>query len=361
MKKYLFLIPLLLVFTKVFAQDEITSTFNVTPKKVKKEVKAFFKTHYISQVIDNRLKKKELGNMFNIWKRNYVDVNFVQESLETAFKDYFNEIQKEEGNKKKIVVKVNHFRVGNYMGAAHVVYTYLDLDFFDTDNKLIAHYHGRKYDNGEKETLKRIIDEILQSALVSAMKQSKQEITPLKSYHLDTSYVPQIGFYKNYFDYKYNKPMITKEKYKMKIEANVLHFDTFSDTLSKRIFGYSDGKNFYAFPFDIRYEHNSSKLQTHGRYLYLRNTVNNLTPEEIKIANKQVILNSLSPYTAGDRVELSYKLCDMILDLETGENVTENNEQWLAFCQEELKVDSADKEAIISALNRLNQQYHKEN
>lgn len=372
--KYVFLLFCGFFQSECLAQIQANYSIILIPKEAKKTLgkHPIFKTIYIEKIEDNRLKRGSLGTIYSHWESALLPSNIDGKDLDDALQIFLDNFQKDDAHKKTIIAKINNFSVGQFRESDNINYIYMDIDFYkrndDGTNFLVGHYHGRKSKIGNENRIPSLVYKILEESLNTLGNQINKPFSLKQVNYIEANYVPQKGLYRTFLDYKYNTPIVTKEKYEIVVtKENEIQYNTNSDSLYTRMFGYSDGTNFYSAPFISSYTMKMKKLAAKGRYLYAEDCVEHFSEKERTTRNIATIVGGLGGLLIASATFDHKK--DAIFDLATAQTIIVDSPEFLSLLKENEQVDQSYKEnpcrknAIESILkiNSLYSSSHKTN
>lgn len=306
MNKAIFIVLLCITCNKsLIGQKALKDTFTIVLKysKADEYLEKTFQKFHIDSIIDNRIDKVPYKLIGKLPKNKIIE----NADFCTVLEDFFGYYAKNKKGTEPIIARINYFKISEfyykyiyYEGVVH-----LDIDFFKKNtNECVGHFHSRIVNDYVADHQIRLF-KIFSRAFKSVdLRKKIPEIKKENFYDVD--YVPKAGLYRSFLDYIYNTPFITKQKYTVTqtdINNNTYRFETKGDSLKVSFFGYSDGKNFYAFQGNKSLE----KIYAQGRYLYLHNE---------KIGN--IKNETVYPYLFIGIVSKEEPYGEVIFDLVTG-------------------------------------------
>jgi hypothetical protein len=368
------LLLLLFTFQSFFLLAQIDKhIIKLEAKYAKPLLSNCFDKFYITKVVDNRKKKGKIGKILKNKGEQKVFAYFEQNDFENYLLHFFRECSKDTVTKTALIATINFFSIAeDYDAKGKLGQVFLDVDFHKKDevgnNSPFGHYHGSYAEpSGAGNVSKRfpvLIYRILKEAFSEIGKNKTFSGIDNFSY-IDTNYVPQKGIYLNLLDYKKNLPFETKENYQIvQTDDNEIVFNTKSSHLLKRIFGYSDGVNFYigdpTFP---AYKIKMKKTTTVGRYLYVKKADSYIVKRDRNIILGVSLATGLTGL--GFILALEDFKKDAVWDTETGEIANINSNSFLDFIDEDDNVfnqyyNFPSQENAIIAIKSINKRYHSQ-
>ncbi len=371
--KHVFALLFLLLTFSLFAQIGDKHIVKLEAKYAKPLLSSSFENFYINKIVDKRQRKNIIGKFLKKTDNGNITAYFEQNDLEQYLLRFFQECTEDTVHKTPIIATIHFFSVvEDYDVKGKLGQVFLDIDFDKKDNlgNLIpyGHYHGSYTEpSGAGDVRKRfpvLIYKILKEALSNVGKNEIHSDSNSPSSYLDSAYVPQKGIYLSFLDYKKNLPFETSEPYKtlQPMEEEII-FSTNSTHLCKRIFGYSDGVNFYVGnPTLPAYKIKMKKTTTVGRYLYVKKSDSYLEKKDKIIL--AVVGITTGMIGAGLVLALKDFKKDAVWDIETGEIANIDSNAFLDFIEEDDAVlnkfySNPTQQNAIEAIKKTNQIYYQ--